>query len=447
MHSQKETLEWVQTILAPRNLSQVETIVLDRALSGKLYREIAQETGYDPGYIKDIGSHLWLALSEKLNCNINKRNIAFMLTQFSQGNTELYQRKNQPNTTIAEFDFPGRPLPATSPLYIERPPTETLAITTLHQAGSLMRLKAPQRMGKTSLIHRLFGIAHQQEMQTVLVNVQQAEASMLNDLEQFLQWICWAISQQLNLEPKFDDYWFEGAGSKMSCTVYMQEYCLNAVDTPLVIAFDKVHTLCDYPDLASQFFSMLRYWYEQARTPGNWQKLRLILAYSIELTLAIQPHQSPFNVGISLSLPPLTRPQISELAQRYQLEQVGIETLDPLVALVGGHPYLLQLAFYWLRSGYLSLEQLLAEAPKAKGIYGEYLEQLWMILAQDKQLEQAFYQVLSSSQPISLDTEIAHRLEGLGLVQLQGLRASSPCELYRNYFLTHYSESKTCQNL
>jgi len=439
MNSQKETLEWVKTILAPRKLSQVETIVLDRALSGKLYREIATETGYDPGYIKDIGSHLWLALSQKLNCDINKRNLAFMLTQFSQGNTEVYQRTTQPNTTIAELDFPGRPLPFKSPFYIERSPLETLAINTLNQSGSLMRLKAPQRMGKTSLIQRLFSIADQQEMQTVLVNVQQAEPSMFNDLEQFLQWICWAISQQLNLAPKFDDYWFEGAGSKMSCTVYMQEYCLNAVDTPLVIAFDKVHTLFDYPDLASHFFSMVRHWYEQARTPGNWQKLRLIIAYSIELTLAIQPHQSPFNVGIPLTFPPLTRPQISELAQRYQLEQVGIETLEPLVALVGGHPYLLQLAFYWLRSGYLSLEQLLAEAPTAKGIYGEYLDQLWMILAQDKQLEQAFDQVLSSPQPIPLDAETAHRLEGLGLVQLQGLMASTPCKLYRNYFLTHYS--------
>ncbi|MFW5666272.1 MAG: AAA-like domain-containing protein [Coleofasciculus sp.] len=413
------------------------------SLSGKLYREIAKETGYDPGYIKDIGSQLWLSLSKELNCDINKRNLSFMLTQFSQDNTEVYQRKTQPNTTIAELDFPGRPLPFKSPFYIERLPIETLAINTLHQAGSLMRLKAPQRMGKTSLIHRLFGIAHQQEMQTVLVNVQQAEPAIINDLEQFLQWICWAISQQLNLTPKFEDYWFEGAGSKMSCTVYMQEYCLNAVDRPLVIAFDKVHTLFDYPDLASHFFSMLRHWYEQARTPGNWQKLRLILAYSTELTLSIQTHQSPFNVGLPVNLPPFTRPQISELAQRYQLEQVGIETsstLDPLLDLVGGHPYLLQLAFYWLRSGYLSLEQLLAEAPTPKGIYGEYLEQLWIMLAQDTLLEKAFYQVLSSSEPISLDTQMAHRLEGLGLVQLQGLMASLPCELYRKYFLTHYSE-------
>lgn len=440
MNNQQETLEWVKTILAPRKLSQVEKIVLDRALSGKLYREIAKETGYDSGYVKDVGSQLWLALSKELNCEVNKRNLSFMLTQFAQGNTELYQRKTQPNTTIAELDFPGRPLPFKSPFYIERPPIETLAINTLNQSGSLMRLKAPQRMGKTSLINRLFGIADQQEMQTVLVNVQQAEPAMFNDLDRFLQWICWAISQQLNLAPKFDDYWFEGAGSKMSCTVYMQEYCLNAVDTPVVIAFDKVHTLFDYPDLASHFFSMLRHWYEQARTPGNWQKLRLILVYSTELTLSIQTHQSPFNVGLPVNLRPFTRPQISELAQRYQLEQVVMETRQPLVALVGGHPYLLQLAFYWLRSGYLSLEQLLAEAPTAKGIYGEYLEQMLIILAQDSWLEKAFYQVLSSPKPIPLDAETAHRLEGLGLVQLQGLMASPPCELYRKYFLTHYSD-------
>ncbi|MEQ9554069.1 MAG: AAA-like domain-containing protein [Coleofasciculus sp. G3-WIS-01] len=440
MNSQKETLEWVKTILAPRKLSPVEEIVLDRALSGKLYREIAKETGYDSGYIKDIGSQLWLALSHELNREINKRNLAFMLRDFPQEESRNFNKKTQRKTRLAELDFPGRPLPFKSPFYIERLPIETLAINTLHQAGSLIRLKAPQRMGKTSLIYRLFGIAHQHEMQTVLVNVQQAEPAMFKDLDQFLQWICWVISQQLNLAPKFDDYWFEGAGSKMSCTVYMQEYCLNAVDTPVVIAFDKVHTLFDYPDLASHFFLMLRHWYEQARTPGNWQKLRLILAYSTELSLSIQTHQSPFNVGLPVNLSPFTRPQISELRQRYKLEQVGIETtsiLEPLLDLVGGHPYLLQLAFYWLSLGYLSLEQLLAEAPTPKGIYGEYLDQLWIMLAQDAGLEQAFYQVLSSSEPIFLDTQTAHRLEGLGLVQLQGMMASPTCELYRNYFLMH----------
>lgn len=442
MQSPQETLEWIKTILAPRKLSKLEEIVFCMALAGISYRDMAAETGYDAGYLKDIGSQLWLSLSQQLDCKVNKRNLSLILTQFSSTKIEtLKSIKTQTNPALDKLDFPGSPLAFGSSLYIERPPIETLAITTLHQPGSLIRLKAPHRMGKTSLIHRLIGIAHQGEMQTVLINMQQADPAILQDLDRFLRWICWGISQQLHLPPQFDDYWFEGAGSKMSCTVYLQEYFLKQVDSPLVIAFDKVHSLFDYPDLGSHFFSMLRYWYEQARTQGNWQKLRLILAYSTELTLSLHTNQSPFNVGIPLNLPLLTDAQISELANRYELDRVGISEisdLDPLMDLVGGHPYLLQLAFYWLRSGYLSLSKLLAEAATAKGIYAEYLEQLWLMLSEDPRLQKAFYQVLSSPEPISLDSHIAYRLEGLGLVQLPGLMASCSGELYRQYFLNRF---------
>ncbi|MFM7423389.1 MAG: AAA-like domain-containing protein [Elainella sp.] len=53
-----------------------------------------------------------------------------------------------------------------------------------------------------------------------------------------------------------------------------------------------------------------------------------------------------------LSLPELTPAQIEELAERYELPEAGIgfDQLQPLLESVGGHPYLLHLAFA-LRSG------------------------------------------------------------------------------------------------
>jgi hypothetical protein len=220
----------------------------------------------------------------------------------------------------------------------------------------------------------------------------------------------------------------------------MQEYLLHQVQQPILVAIDKVHYLVEYPNLAKNFFPLLRSWYEQARVRENWQKLRLMIAHSAELELPIQSNQSPFNVGLPLHLPELTTEQVKDLASRYELNKVGISdfaTLDPLLHLLGGHPYLLQLAFYWLRFGYLSLTQLLESAPTANGIYGDHLHRLWWNLQRDDRLIKAFSKVISATEPIHLDTTTAYALEGMGLVKFQGMKVSLRCELYREYFCAH----------
>nr|WP_254449516.1 AAA-like domain-containing protein [Anabaena sp. UHCC 0253] len=51
--------------------------------------------------------------------------------------------------------LPGDPLPSNSRFYIERPPIESDAYTELLKPGSLIRIKAPRHMGKSSLMLRL----------------------------------------------------------------------------------------------------------------------------------------------------------------------------------------------------------------------------------------------------------------------------------------------------
>lgn len=436
----QESLETIKKILFPRTLSFIEEIVLLNSLKGRLYREIAQEIGYEEGYLKDIGSQLWLSLSQELGREVTKKTICLILADYCAGKSLPATQSPLTDPVFDKMDFPGHPLTFGSALYVQRSPLEDLAIESLHQVGSLIRIKAPKRMGKTSLINHVIGNAHQVGMQTVLVDMRQADPSVLEDLDHFLRWFCWAVGQQLNLEPRFDEYWFASAGSKLSCTTYMQEYFLGQSKYPIVIAIDTVHHLVEYPQIAKNFFAMLRSWYEQSRVRDDWQKLRLIISHVAELELQLPSNQSPFNVGLPLELPWLTPTQVNALAQRYGLHQVGIHdfgTLQPLLDLVGGQPYLLQLAFYWLRSGHLSLAQLLQEAGTDKGIYGEHLRGLWRDLQRDTPLMAAFQQVLFTPDPTPLPSNMAYRLEGMGLVQMHGVKASLQCELYRQYFSAH----------
>lgn len=431
-----EALALVKGILAPRSLNYIEEVVFCGSWENKRYREIAQETAYEEGYLKDIGSRLWQDLSEKLGCQVTKKRLHYILSDLAQSQTTLLKPLS-PSSEATSVEFPGSPLPFGSALYIERPPIEALAVTALQQPGGLLRIMAPWRMGKTSLINYLLAQGRQLGQRTVLIDVRQADLETLENLDRFLRWFCWTISQQLGLMCNLDDYWFEAAGSKSNCTIYMQEYILAKLESPLVVAIDTVHYLVEHPHIAQNFLSLLRSWYEQAKVRPQWQKLRLLLAHVAELDLPLKAHQSPFNVGLLVDLPPFTTKQTHQLLECYTPPKGNLQeasSLHSLLDLVGGHPYLLQLAFYWLQSGQFTLSEILKMAATNQGIYHEYLRCLWLTLQQDDTSLKAFYEVLASPEPIYLSPKQAYALAGMGLVKLVGHKARVQCELYRSYF-------------
>ncbi len=432
-----ESLELIQQLLNHKNLSTIEQSIFVKTWEGLSYREIAAEYQYDEGYIREVGATLWRSLSEQIGYKISKKNLRLHLNRLAQEQASVVTTTPQLQQERNSLSFPGASLPFGSPLYVRRSPIEELALSEMQQPGSLIRIKAAQDMGKTSLINHLIGTAQHWNMHTVLVDVRQAELDALNSLDRFLRWFCWNVGQQLQKTPEFDTYWFEAAGSSLSCTTYIQEVFLKNLQQPVVIVIDKVHHLIDHDVLLRSFFPLLRSWYEQARINPHWQKLRLVLTHSTELDLPLQPHQSPFNVGLPLSLPPLSPEQALELAQCYGLATISLgstQSLKSLIQLVDGHPYLLQLAFYHLRDGVLSLDDLLQSAATPQSIYHNYLMSLWHKLRQDDSLFEAFREVFSADVPITLDLNVAHRLEGMGLVKIQGCQVSPSCELYRQHF-------------
>jgi hypothetical protein len=109
--------------------------------------------------------------------------------------------------------------------------------------------------------------------------------------------------------------------------------------------------------------------------------------------------------------------------------------------MVGGHPYLVRLAFYHIAKGDLTLDRILEMAPTDEGIYRDHFGRHLDTLERDSELKSAFQKVVASLQPVPLEKKLAFKLHGLGLVNLQ----SSPDhtintvvlrydKLYRPYF-------------
>ncbi|MEG5014439.1 MULTISPECIES: AAA-like domain-containing protein [unclassified Microcoleus] len=57
--------------------------------------------------------------------------------------------------TVADLEFPGGPIPLDSRFYIDRSGAEALACAEISKPGGLVRIKAPKKMGKSSLMLRI----------------------------------------------------------------------------------------------------------------------------------------------------------------------------------------------------------------------------------------------------------------------------------------------------
>lgn len=477
-----EALMIFEELLQPRRLSDLQQFVFCQSWLGQGYAEIAEEVGYDVGYIKDIGSQLWQLLSEVLGEKVSKKNLQAALRRYQQEkikpeanavNTveakvaegrvaeakvaegrvaegrvaegrvveaniaELQARVSLPEVSFDTLEFPSGAVPLRSPFYMERSPIEAQCWAEVKKPGSLIRIRAPRRTGKTSLMYRIIAYAKQSDMKTVTLNLQQADRPIFEALDKFLRWFCANISQQLQLPSHLDDYWDEDIGSKMSCTLYMQRYVLKSIDTALVLALDEVNRLFEYPDLASDFLPLLRSWYEDSSEYQVWQKLRLVVVHATEVYIPLNLNQSPFNVGLPIKLPDFTLRQVQELALSHGLEwatgEPGADQLKPLVALTGGHPYLVRLALYRLGRQDVTLDQLLQQAATPSGIYADHLREQLTHLRDQPELATALRQVLVE-QHSSLEPMITYKLESLGLITLQGDQIKPSCELYRKYF-------------
>lgn len=328
-------------------------------------------------------------------------------------------------------------VPLNSPFYVERPPIELLGYETILQPGALIRIKAPKQMGKTSLMARILSSARTQGYKTVTLSFQLADATVFSNLTRFLQWFCAIVSRNLGVPNQLAEYWDDIFGSNYNCTDYFENYLLASIDSPIVLALDEVDVVFNYPEIATDFFGLLRAWYEKAKygdeSSDVWQKLRLLVVHSTEVYIPLNINQSPFNVGLSMELPEFTAEQVKDLADRYELNWTD-KQVEQLMALIGGNPYLVQLALHGISGEEITLEQLLETAISEDGLYSNYLRrQLWN-LKQYPELVSALMQVVKSQSAVELEPVQAFKLQSMGLVRGHNQRVVPSCALYRQYF-------------
>ena len=334
----------------------------------------------------------------------------------------------------SEIIYPECSETLNSPFYVARENIDNRCQNLIDTPGCLIKIKAPKQMGKTSLINRIVDYAEQKNNYIVYYDFSVMDVNTLNNIDSFFYSLASYIAEEIS------DYtgeninlasWNKDNSLTTECTKFLKKI-LKAIDKPLVLIFDETDRIFQYESVYQSFAPMLRFWHENGKKSSAWKNLKLILGHSTEEYIKLDIDRSPFsNVGITIKLEDLTLAQVTELAARHGIQ----DNIEPLMDLVGGHPYLIRLAFYYLSQEELSLEKLLEEAATDSGIYRQHLQRHLIRLQTNPDLETIFKQIISSEQPIIIKQQkLKHQLEGMGLIALQGNLATIRYRLYRQYF-------------
>lgn len=427
-------------------LSDIEINVLQGSWEGKTYDEMAEIYGYSSEYLnKDIGNKLWKKLSEVLGERVTKRNFREALRRAWSRQVIALSELNS-SSDLSPISTPTGMIPATrvpfpegsvalnSLLYLERSNVESRCCETVLRPGALIRIKAPNLMGKTSLIHRILSYTKKLDYRAVYIDLRSCDRAILTNLDKFLRWLCMRVSQQLALENRLKDHWdTEILGSNDNCTAYFEEYLLPDSDQPLVLCLDDSDRLFAYTEVAEDVLGMLRSWHEKGKVSAIWQQLRLVMAHSTEVYIPLDINQSPFNAGLPIELQEFDHDQVKALAQLHGLS-LKILDIETLMEAVGGHPYLICLALYTLCNNDLTVDQLLKTASTESGIYSSHLRRHLETVQQSPELVAALKQVVTAETPVELDSMKTYKLHSMGLVQQLDNHVVPRCNLYREYF-------------
>lgn len=330
------------------------------------------------------------------------------------------------------LEIPEGQVPIESRFYIPSS-FEERCYEEVRKAGSLIRIKSPHKMGKSSLMVRVLAHGAQLGYRTVTLNLEEANQKLFTDLDKYIQWFCASVGRSLGLRIPLEEYWDDIFGANDNCTDYFEKYLLKGTDPPLVIAIDNFDRVFNYPDIETDFCGLLRGWHERSRSNPLWGNLRLIIVYSQEPYLQKDINQSPFNVGLPIDLGEFTVAQVQTLVARHGLDWREQEVAQ-VMELIGGHPYLLRSALYQIAVGDLTLAEFLKTAPTEAGLYRDHLVGHLGALERYPALGTAMKTVVDSPTPVSLRSEEAFKLDSMGLVVRVGNDVQPRCQLYCRYF-------------
>ncbi len=405
-------VEMLCSSLIERRLAADATRIANSAIIVAPMREdlyVCAIRGYTAQDNKSMAIMQYEALETMLDDNFGQTpsDLAHLALEETSAKASVVEKQPAQNNH-AEESYGGA-ISAESSFYVER-----IADSTVRQAlgdgEPVILVFGPRQTGKTSLLARSANLIRQQGSKVVVTDFQSLSKYEVERVTSLYRALVHNFASQLGLA--YEPTWNEWIGPNSNLDA-MIESLLKQVDGPVCWAMDEVDRLFG-TDYADDFFGLVRSWHNRrALDPdGPWKKLSLLISYATEAHLFITDlNQSPFNVGVRVSLRDFSEEEVVELASRYDLSDSSASKV--VFEIAKGHPFLTRKAFTYLQRGG-TIRGLRDSAHSVDGPFGEHLRHLQHVITRDSEITEAINALLGG-QPIE-QSEIRYRLWTAGVL-------------------------------
>ncbi|MBE9562427.1 MAG: AAA-like domain-containing protein, partial [Proteobacteria bacterium] len=350
--------------------------------------------------------------------------------------------KKTPTKTLSKLppiEPCGGAMPLNSKFYVERQ-VDAEFQTAIKRRDSIVLLKGPRQVGKTSLLARGLQQAREAGVLVLLTDFQKLIDAQLQDLNSFFIAIGEMLADQVDSDVYPEDFkrWRPNRAPNLNFDLYFKSEILGKTDKPVLWAIDEADRLF-FCNFSSEVFALFRTWHnERALNPSNpCSRLTLAIAYATETYLFIKDqNQSPFNVGTKLFLEDFSLKQVAMLNQRYGLPLKNNKEIKQFYQLVGGQPYLVRCGLNDLVNYNLALDEFIGKSTRDNGTYGEHLRRIVRLISDDEQLLPAMQNVLRGQSCPDYDS--FYRLRSAGILRGDSKdKVSLRCKIYEHYLREH----------
>jgi AAA-like domain len=95
------------------------------------------------------------------------------------------------------------------------------------------------------------------------------------------------------------------------------------------------------------------------------------------------------------------------------------------------------IAFYHLSRGDITLAQLLQTAATSTGIYHHHLQRHWVTLEAQPELASVLQSIVSASDFARVNPILSYKLSSMGLIKLDREPQTLSCQLYQQFFSSY----------
>jgi hypothetical protein len=340
-------------------------------------------------------------------------------------------------TPVPKLEPAGGAVPLKSQFYLVRSTDEEFREAILRQ-DSIVLVKGPRQIGKTSLLARGLQEARQAGAKVVLTDFQALTSKHLQSVDKFYLAIAEMLARQLSLPITPREVWNDKTDPSIAFEDFLRREILDKISGTLVWGLDEVDRLFSV-EFGSEVFGLIRSWHNaRALDPfGPWERLTMAIAYATEAHLFITDvNQSPFNVGTRLTLQDFSLQQVSELNVRTGSPLRRPADVAEFFTLVGGNPFLVRRGLNDLATKKVPLETFARDAARDEGSFGDHLRRILVVLVKEPRLTEIIRDLIQGKSSATMDD--FYRLRSAGIVQGETHRDMRfRCGLYHTYLKSH----------